>query len=89
MIPDLISDKRSGRPSKTTPHIDRIMRRLAVGNPFITATQLQSLVQSDYSVTLATTQIKRRLKRGNLSVHTPARKTTSNKMYAHGSIGFL
>ena len=60
------------------------MRRLAVGNPFITATQLQSILQSDYSVTLGTTQIKTRLKKWNLSAHTPARKPLLTKRMRNG-----
>lgn len=70
-----VSNKqRSGRPPKLTDHVSRIIRRMSIANPRLTAADIKRDLNENHSFDISLTTVKQCLRNANLFGRRPSKK---------------
>lgn len=85
---NVLSKKKTGRPKKTSIHIDKQILRISKNNPFMSSRNIKNIIQEDYAVNVTSRTIRNRLIEGNLMARRPAKKPLLSKKNIAARIEF-
>ncbi|KAL1447109.1 hypothetical protein WDU94_001930, partial [Cyamophila willieti] len=78
----MMNQKRSGRPRKTTPNTDRIIKRMSMKDPRLTAPAINAHLKKNLKINVDDSTVRRRLQEVGLHGRRPSKKpliSTKNK----------